>query len=111
MASAICDVASSSRTRAAPFAPDGWPAWFLSVETRSGRVLWSAGKSPKSRPVANVRPIAEQDDGAAHAECDRVLHFGRQQRDDEHERPVCDDQAGHSAEDRQQQRFGEELSD
>ncbi len=60
MASAICDVASSSRARAAPFAPDGWPAWFLSVETRSGRVLWSAGKSPKSRPVANVRPIANR---------------------------------------------------
>jgi hypothetical protein len=31
-----------------------------------------------------------------------VLHFGRQQRDDEHERPVCDDDGADAAEDRQQ---------
>ena len=52
--SAICVVASIARNRAAERAPDGWPAWPLSVDARSGRVLWSAGNSPNRKPVAIV---------------------------------------------------------
>ena len=37
--SAICAVASDARNRVAARAPDGCPAWFFSVDTRSGRVL------------------------------------------------------------------------
>ena len=51
---AIWDVASVARNRAAARAPEGWPACPFSVESRSGRVLWSAGKSPKRRPVPIV---------------------------------------------------------
>ena len=69
------------------------------------------GEEPEEQARGERQADSEQDDGAADAEGDRVLHFGRQQRDDEHERPVCDDHAGNSAEDRQQQRFGEELAD
>ena len=49
--SAIWVVARAVRKREAARAPDGWPAVLLIAETRSGRVLWSAGNSPKSRPV------------------------------------------------------------
>ena len=69
------------------------------------------GKEAEEQARGHRQADSEQDDGAADAEGDRALHFGRQQRDDKHERPVCDDHAGRSAEHRQQQRFGEELSD
>ena len=39
IACACLDRLSDRRMHPAPFAPDGCPAWFLSVETRSGRVL------------------------------------------------------------------------
>ncbi len=57
--SAICAVASDVRNRAAARAPDGWPLWPFSVDTRSGRVLCSAGKRPKSSPVAIERIAAK----------------------------------------------------
>ena len=58
--SAICAVASVVRKRAAARAPDGCPAWPFSVETRSGRVLCSAGKRPNSRPVPSVSTAGEE---------------------------------------------------
>ena len=61
--SAICAVASTIRNRLAPRAPDGWPAWFFKVDTRSGRVLCSAGKRPNSRPVPMVSPPAKSSAG------------------------------------------------
>ena len=57
--SAIWAVASVVRNRWAERAPDGWPAWPLSVETRSGRVLCSAGNSPNRMPVPIVRAPAK----------------------------------------------------
>ena len=50
---AICTVASVARKRFAAFAPDGCPAWFLSVVASSGLVLCSAGNRPNSSPVVD----------------------------------------------------------
>ena len=55
---AICVVARASRKREAPRAPEGWPDALFSVEIRSGRVLCSAGNSPKSSPVPTVSAAA-----------------------------------------------------
>ena len=41
-------VANAVRNRAAPRAPDGWPACPLSVDSRSGLELCNAGNRPKS---------------------------------------------------------------
>ena len=48
---AICTVASVARNRFAALAPDGCPAWLLSVVASSGLVLCSAGNRPNSSPV------------------------------------------------------------
>ena len=79
--SAICAVASAVRKRAAARAPDGWPAWPLSVETRSGRVLCSAGKSPKSTPVAERQRRRRTSSTGGSSASGRVAGgLGRQER-------------------------------
>ncbi len=65
MASAICDVASSSRTRAAPFAPDGWPAWFLSVDDEVWPRAVERGEEPEEQARRERQADSEQDDRAA----------------------------------------------
>jgi hypothetical protein len=57
--SAICAVASDVLNRAAARAPEGWPDWPFMMLWRSGRLLCSAGKIPKSRPVAMVTAAAK----------------------------------------------------
>src|ERR1700689_1171696 len=53
---ATCPVTSDLRSRLAePVALD-WPDWLFSVGTRSGRVLWRAGNSPKASPVKSDKP-------------------------------------------------------
>ena len=57
--SAIWTVTSVVRNRDAARAPDGWPACALIVETRSGRVLCSAGNNPNRKPVATDSTAAK----------------------------------------------------
>ena len=45
--SAICAVASVTRKRAAAFAPDGWPAFAFSADTRLGRVTAKSRRQPE----------------------------------------------------------------
>ena len=47
------------RKRAAPLLPDSFPELLRNSVTRSGRVLWTAGASPKSTPVAIESPPAK----------------------------------------------------
>ena len=63
--SAICAVASDVRKRAAARAPDGWPAWPLSVDTEIGP------RAVQRREEAEEQPGAE-----------------RQRAGEEHRRPV-----------------------
>ena len=51
--SAIWTVTSDARNRSAPRSPASLPELLRSAVTRSGRVLESAGASPKSTPVAS----------------------------------------------------------
>src|SRR5579862_6833807 len=53
---ATCAVTSDLRNLLAEPAELDWPDWLLRAGTRSGRVVWSAGKSPNARPVSSDRP-------------------------------------------------------
>ena len=83
----------------------------FSVDTRSGRVLCSAGKSPKRRPVPMVSAAANRTTGVLELEGEDLRRLRRQQRHDQPQRPVRDEDAGDAAEHREQQRLGQELAD
>ncbi len=95
--SAICAVTSVVRNRAAARAPDGWPACALIVETRSGRVLCSAGNNPNSRPVATDSTAAKSTTAGCSSNCSDDAAVRRQQRAIERQRPPRHDQTGDPA--------------
>src|ERR1700722_15580254 len=53
---AIWAVTSVLRNALAEPVDPVWPDWLLSARTKSGCVLWRAGKSPNARPVRSDRP-------------------------------------------------------
>ena len=64
-----CAVTKPVRNLAAARAPAGWPAWSFSVEIRSARVLLSAGKIPKSRPVKTEIPMVKSTTDGSSVNC------------------------------------------
>ena len=97
------------RNIAAPRAPDGWPDCPLSVGSRSGRVLCSAGNRPNSKPVPSVSTAAN----ARTVGSSWILKRGllRQHRGDQVEHPLRDQQPDQPADRRQDQRLGQQLPD
>ena len=69
--------------RGAARAPDGWPACPFSVESRSGRVLCSAGNRPNRRPVPSVSAPRRAAPVPSIVERERRGRLGRQHRGDQ----------------------------
>jgi hypothetical protein len=67
--SAICAVTSDSRKRDAAREPVSCPVFARMVETRSGRVLWSAGNMPKSSPVPIASAAAKSTTAGCSSSC------------------------------------------
>ena len=107
---AICAVASVARKRAAAFAPDGCPAWPFNVGSKSGLVLWRAGKRPNSKPVATESAAANSRTVPSMLNLSALASDGSNEKN-QVQRPLGDEDARDAAGNGEDHGLGQELDD